>query len=267
MSGHVATNATAADVRKAILSQFHGDRYVVAFEVGDDTGVQGLRRCDAMVMHCWPSDRHRILGLEIKVSRSDWLNELKDAGKSETFARHCDQFGLVAPIGVVQPGEIPTGWGYWQLQRDGRLRCGIKPIQRTDRLPMPAGMIASMMRRACVAARKELGTDRAELRADVEKAVAAEVAQLRTRIQELENELRGQRGAAAAMRERIAGSSWASEAQLDAAIRVAGAVLTGTPATLLNRIAVIIEDVERATASLRLAKDALSAASQLDVPA
>lgn len=57
-------------------------------------------------------ERRQILhGFEIKVSRSDWLTELRDPTKADAWRRYCDQWWLVAPRDVVR-GDLPEGWGH-----------------------------------------------------------------------------------------------------------------------------------------------------------
>lgn len=52
-------------------------------------------------------------GFEIKISRSDWLRELKTGGEKSVFWRaYCNYFWLVVPdASIVKPGELPEGWG------------------------------------------------------------------------------------------------------------------------------------------------------------
>jgi hypothetical protein len=47
------------------------------------------------------------IGYEIKVSRSDWLRDQK----FEAYRSACHLFFVVAPKGIVQAGELPTGVG------------------------------------------------------------------------------------------------------------------------------------------------------------
>lgn len=63
-------------------------------------------------MSLYPSRGLELHGLEIKVSRNDWLRELKDPSKAEEIARHCDRWWLVVgDAAIVQPGELPPTWG------------------------------------------------------------------------------------------------------------------------------------------------------------
>lgn len=99
---------------KALLKERFSDtnKNIIAFEVGDGTGLERCRSIDAVSMELWPSKGHKLVAYEIKVSRADWLNELKTPEKSHFFEQNCDEFYLVAPEGVLKAGELPPNWGY-----------------------------------------------------------------------------------------------------------------------------------------------------------
>lgn len=77
---------------------------------------------DFLAVACWPSDGFVVHGYEIKVSRADWLRELRSPGKSVESMAHCDFWWLAAPAGVVKPGELPEGWGFIELGSKCRVR-------------------------------------------------------------------------------------------------------------------------------------------------
>jgi hypothetical protein len=84
------------------------------FEVRDGTGYSGRtqgRYADALVCSLWPSRGIWLGGIEVKVSRSDWLKELADPTKSAAVQRYCDYWWIASPEGVVLPGEVPEQWG------------------------------------------------------------------------------------------------------------------------------------------------------------
>ncbi len=85
--------------------------WIVCHEVPDSTGHGASRRVDAVAMNLWPS-RMALHGYEVKVSRSDWLRELKRPDKAETVWRFCDYWWLVvSDQEIVKEGELPEGWG------------------------------------------------------------------------------------------------------------------------------------------------------------
>jgi len=107
---------TAAEINR-LLDQQHPnvEKSMIAFEVGDATGGNQRRWADAVSMEFWPSRGLEIVGYEVKISRSDWLNELKDPSKSQAVSRYCDRFYLVAPPGVLGIDELPKTWGYIEV--------------------------------------------------------------------------------------------------------------------------------------------------------
>jgi hypothetical protein len=85
-----------------------------------------------------------LLGFEVKVSRADWLTELRDPSKAEAWARYCHYWTLVVSDVDIVRDDLPTGWGL--LVPHGKsLRLAVKPTRR-DPDPMPVGVIATLMR-------------------------------------------------------------------------------------------------------------------------
>ena len=86
--------------------------YAFLTEVGNSTGFGCQRHCDALVMSLWPFRGLEIIGIEVKVRRSDWLKELSLPEKDSEIARYCDRWYLaVGDENIVQEGELPKGWG------------------------------------------------------------------------------------------------------------------------------------------------------------
>jgi hypothetical protein len=86
-----------------------------------------------------------LIGHEVKVSRSDWLHELRQPEKAEAWKRFCHEWYLVvSEEAIVRPGELPEDWGL--LVSHGR---SLRMVQRATRLvPEPMGMsqIAALTR-------------------------------------------------------------------------------------------------------------------------
>jgi len=136
----------SGDVKSLLKKRFTQPEWAIFFEVGDATGGRQLRWADAVAMNLWPSRGLSINGFEIKVSRQDWLNELKNPAKAEAIAKHCDFWWLVAAEGVVREGELPETWGLFEVGARGLI---IK--KQAPRLPEPTltrAFMASLMRRA-----------------------------------------------------------------------------------------------------------------------
>lgn len=122
---------TADDVRAALLAHFPSDDWIRAFEVPDGPG-RATRFCDAMFLHRDPL-RGDMIGVEIKVSRSDMRRELKDPAKARIFAERVHDWFVAAPAGVLRGSDVPPHWG-WMTVDDGGVRRVREPRRIT---PVP----------------------------------------------------------------------------------------------------------------------------------
>jgi len=100
-------------------------------EYGDDKP----RRFDGIAISLWPSMGEIVHGFEVKVSRSDFLHEIKQPGKAGALMRWCDYWWLVCPPGICQDDEVPSSWGIMYILPSGlrqkRRAPELKPIPRT----------------------------------------------------------------------------------------------------------------------------------------
>lgn len=143
------TERTMLDALWARLSRAGGmsARHVMAEHVRYDPGYGGSI-ADAISVDTWrDSGRGQCLhGYEVKVSRSDYLREVRDPAKHATWARHCRYWWIVAPPGVVRPDERPPyGWGLLILR--GRWLTQHAPAaRRPDPEQLPLRALAGLMR-------------------------------------------------------------------------------------------------------------------------
>lgn len=86
-----------------------------------------------------------LIGHEVKVSRSDWLTELRDPEKAEAWKRYCHGWYLVVPQAeIVRDRELPEGWGL--MVKRGK---SVQIVVRAPRLkPEPLDMmhVAALVR-------------------------------------------------------------------------------------------------------------------------
>lgn len=141
-----AQKFTSEDLKTAIRARFAPPGFQTFFEVSNDTGMRIKTYADAVSIGIWPSSGHVIHGFEVKVSRSDWLNELKNPGKSMPIFKHCDRWSLVCPAGLVAASELPSTWGMFHFNGTA-LREVVKPPKLTPEAPT-AGFMAALARRA-----------------------------------------------------------------------------------------------------------------------
>lgn len=140
------TNSKCMEVEKSVpakdrerhLAERYCDcrQWVFLTQVRSSTGGAS-RIADAMAFNMYGSTGYEILGFEIKVSRSDWLSELKDMSKSDEIMGYCDKWYLVVPdASIVQDGELPKNWGLLVL-KDGKLAQKVRPMpQKTEPMPL-----------------------------------------------------------------------------------------------------------------------------------
>lgn len=136
----------------------NGDRWVRAEHVRNGTGFYGydarsglckgfLRTADFIALDGWESKKHVMHGHEVKVSRSDWLTELRDPEKAEAFRPYCDYWWLVvSDPNVARADELPAGWGLMVRQADGNLRVRKQAPKNATRLPLPWPMTVGLAR-------------------------------------------------------------------------------------------------------------------------
>jgi hypothetical protein len=149
------------DIREALIRHFKGkggmgdnDRFLCGSEVRLSS-FDSPRIADFIAQDTWTGGyygagnprqypRH---GFEIKVSRSDWLNELKQPDKAEAFIPYLHYWSLVVPEGMeIKDGELPNEWGLYIITKRG-VRIKKAPTENQNAKTMPVGMQVSFMRR------------------------------------------------------------------------------------------------------------------------
>lgn len=133
------------EVKALLRKRYQSPEWALMFEVADATGAGQRRYADAVAMNLWPSRGLTIHGFEIKVSRSDWMRELKSPEKSVPVQKYCHHWWVVAPDGVIKDGELPANWGF---MRASASKLEIEhPAPTLDNLPVDDLFVASMLRR------------------------------------------------------------------------------------------------------------------------
>jgi len=138
-------NVSATDLYEMIAQRFRAPEWAVLPGVASATGTGVTRRCDALAMNLWPSRGLELHGFEIKVSRGDFLRELKAPEKAETIARYCDRWWLVvSDADIVLDGELPPTWGLL-VRRGSSLRLKRDAGQLTP-IPISRHFLAALLR-------------------------------------------------------------------------------------------------------------------------
>ncbi len=147
------TKVTSKDIQKALKQryqptgvQFGISQWVYFSNLRTGTGYsKGCEQeLDGWCMQLW-GEKHRIT-FEIKISRSDFLAEIKKPLKRRLGLLLSNEFYFVTPKGLLKQGEIPIETGLLELCEDGRVQKIIDAPFR-DSSPPTWNFTASLCRR------------------------------------------------------------------------------------------------------------------------
>lgn len=116
------------------------DRWVRAEHVRNRLGHNATNIADFIALDKYPGfpygSQLAIHWHEVKVSRSDWLAELRQPEKSAAFTRYAHYHWLVVPdAGIVKMEELPDGWGL--LVQSGKGLRAKRGAPRHEPEPLP----------------------------------------------------------------------------------------------------------------------------------
>jgi hypothetical protein len=139
-------------------------------EVRDGTGFNTAGRLmDAMAFGLWPSRGLEIHGFEVKSYRGDWLRELKQPDKAESFYRFVDRWWIVAgDKDIVKVEELPKTWGL--LIPNGKALKTVVEAPLKKASPVSRLFMMAIIRRVC-----EAYVPKASFDARVEEKVAEKI--------------------------------------------------------------------------------------------
>lgn len=146
MTAETLTPKTSAHVTALLRERYAAPEYAFLPQVRSRTGYSGpIRTADALAMSLYPSRGLELHGFEIKVSRGDWLRELKEPDKAEEIVRHCDRWWIaVSDEKIVAPGELPPTWGLLAPKR-GKMAVSVEaPLLTAE--PMSRAFLAAILR-------------------------------------------------------------------------------------------------------------------------
>jgi hypothetical protein len=143
------TRITERTLLDALAGKFAAPAYAMLEHVPNSTGRVD-RTIDAVTMGLWGSRGHDFDGYEIKVSRSDWLRELKRPEKADGW--RFDHFWLVTPLDLVKIEEVPTAWGLLEYRPTSGRFAITKPAPALNPKPITRHMLAAIMRKVHKAA-------------------------------------------------------------------------------------------------------------------
>ncbi len=127
----------AKEVLKCLQERFCPPEWLFASEITLGIGVG--RRADAVALNCvcWGEFGMSFIGFEIKVSRGDLLQELKDPKKREETYYGTDALFLVTPRKLCDVRELPDDVGLIECAVNGdKTWTRIKKRPKEKKLPM-----------------------------------------------------------------------------------------------------------------------------------
>lgn len=137
---------TSGDVVKCLKMYFATPAYCLLEQVADGTGARQHRWADAVAMSVWPSRGYDIHGIEVKVSKYDWQNELKNPAKSAAVQQYCNRWWIATPDDtIIAPGELPPTWGWMVCNPKGSMKVIVPAPELTPKAPS-VEFVASILR-------------------------------------------------------------------------------------------------------------------------
>lgn len=135
------------NMQEILQAHYPSNAYCLLKEVRNGAGFDADRSADWIAISTWPSRGLHIHGIEQKVSRADWLKELKQPAKADAFFHYCHYWWLLtSDESIVKEGELPDGWG-WKCVRNGKITIK-KEAKFLNPVALPFGIIVSMLKRA-----------------------------------------------------------------------------------------------------------------------
>lgn len=154
----------------ALRKKYDDDGFSHAFleQVANGTGLHCTRHADAMAIQLWESRGLEITGFEVKVSRQDWLKELKSPGKAEPIAQYCHSWYLVVgDADIVQFAELPMNWGLMVPHTKESLKIVKPAVKNLNPKTVDLPFLCAILRQA-----QTQVTDRAKLKVEYNKGFA-----------------------------------------------------------------------------------------------
>lgn len=132
----------------ALYRHYEARGYMCLDELKPGTGTAGgySGGIDFWCMHQWPSEKYARIAVEIKVSRSDYLREVKQQHKQRNALRHSNLLYFAAPVKIISPWELRQDAGLLEVRDDGSVR-EVRPAPWRDTDPPTLAFLAAVMRR------------------------------------------------------------------------------------------------------------------------
>lgn len=140
---------TQYSIAKVLQSNRHSRDCWMWYEdlrTGTGYGESCEQSIDVWTMSAWPSHNYERIAYEIKVSRSDFLREIKQPNKRALALLYSNKFYFVAPQGILKPADMPPEAGLVEIQ-EGRAFVTVSAPWR-DTPPPSWRFLASVARQS-----------------------------------------------------------------------------------------------------------------------
>lgn len=142
MPGRKPSKGLEPEIKKALKRRFIYPEWICLNEVS-----VGRRRSDSFAINIYPAKRLLRYAFEIKVTRQDFLKEIKDRQKAKTFESISHRFYLVTPPDICKKNEIPKEW-YWMVYYEGTQRLVTRKKGKPNKNPaFPVPLVYRLLRR------------------------------------------------------------------------------------------------------------------------
>lgn len=137
------------DLLDILRTKYPSPHWAFMREFRNATGFDATRSADALAVGLYRSRGQSIIGFEVKVSRADWLRELKHPEKAEPIAQFCDYFYLVVPeLSVVTVDEVPTPWGLILVDQVKSKAHFAKKAEQLQAVPVTRKFLCAIVKQA-----------------------------------------------------------------------------------------------------------------------
>ena len=112
---------TAEEIKKVLREERHfamSEDWLVFEEVrcGSGYGRHQARSIDLWAVKVAPSAGNQAIAYEVKVSRSDFIADIRDSHKQRGALTFSDRFYYVAPVGVIPVEKLPAWAGLIEIE-------------------------------------------------------------------------------------------------------------------------------------------------------
>lgn len=136
---------TSKDIKAMLARRYSPPAFAYFSEVANTTGA-AARYADGIAYSLFASTGFEMNGFEIKISRADFLNELKNPAKSDEIMKYCDKWWIVCPSKMIDKRELPPTWGLMEVRGNKLVMARPAPLLKS--VSPDRAFIAALLRRS-----------------------------------------------------------------------------------------------------------------------